>query len=516
MLPRLLQMEVTSTLQLPSFHIIGLPSPEVAEAKDRVRSAILASGLKFPKRRVLLNLSPASIRKQGTGLDLAMALSVLSASLKTQPPKIMAWGELGLNGSVKPCGQLTRVLYACWKAQIKTLLLSSLEFEDGVKRLKLLKEGHPSLGNSIQLIPVENLAEAWEAFRQPENQVEIIRKNSSYAVNSEAKQNFTQKSHSLLLPLRPSLERILGVSAAGNHHIFLVGPRGTGKSHALDWLIELQPEMNSEQRVTQSLLQEINTPFELNEKLPVRRIGIQTRPTALTGTITNFGIKPGEFSMAHGGLLIADELPEWDRDAREALREPLERGTVTLTRSRMSVEFPAKFLLAASGNFCPCGGWPPEIQSFPSSLGNDGDNPACVCVPHRRRDYMNKISGPLLDRIDIAVQLTQSAATDKPIVSKMRFDALKTKVAQTRMILVERWGKPAGRLLPTDLEELLSTHPKWTQWLDSFPDCTLRGRHKLLRVALTFAAWDQAAEVSVQHFKEAALYRAQFKAWHVS
>jgi magnesium chelatase family protein len=324
-----------------------------------------------------------------------------------------------------------------------------------------------------------------------------------------------------LLPLPPSLERVIGAAAAGHHHLLLLGPRGTGKSHALEWLIALQPETSAGTRVRHALLEELRAPTQdagagrsFRMGLPVRRISAHARPSALLGAVSAAGVRPGEFTLAHGGVLVADELPEWPRDSRESLREPLERGRITLTRAQGAVELPARFVLAANGNLCPCGGWPREIPLPAAAAGNKKGKASnrCHCKEGARTAYLSRLSGPILDRFDLVAMVASGeappAGSDSAATAR-RLEELRARVSQAAMKSGGRWGAPAGLLGAKDLEGLLTAHPRWREQLDALPFSSLRSRHKALRVALSLAAWDGAGEPGPAHFAEAACYRAE-------
>lgn len=218
----------------------------------------------------------------------------------------------------------------------------------------------------------------------------------------------------------------------------------------------------------------------------------------------NHELIPGEFSLAHGGLIIADEFPEWSRDTRETLREPLERGLITLTRTTGSVELPARFTLVANGNLCPCGGWPPEILLNFKQKG--GQNLKCSCTPQVRRNYLLRLSGPILDRIDLTL-----------IMKDVHINGLRSnqcnpgyfaeKIINTRKSAIKKWGSMPGTISPYVLENILSANRHWLQQLESLNLPTLRAKHKVLRTALTISLWDKETEPQLGHFIEAALYR---------
>ncbi len=504
--PTLQWVEVSTTFQIPHFQIIGLPTREVSEAKERIQSAIRSSKYKFPRKKVTLNLSPASIKKQGTGLDLAMALSVLSTHLPNPiNEKLVAWGELSLEGKVKPIGQLTRTIFASWSANINTIIISKDEYEEAIYCLHLLSKSMAFTSPPPRIIPVSSLSEAWNFFsnnRFNYSQPKLLLSNKTQKNNTTPIFN----NHSQLLPLSPPLKRILGVAAAGAHHLLLLGPQGTGKSHALDWLINITPVPSELLLVQNALLSELNqnTHGPYNAP-PVRKIGASITKTKLVGSIGNLGVKLGELSLAHGGILIADELPEWSKEAKEILKEPLERQIITLNCSQKSIELPAKFALAATGNLCPCGGWPSHI---PMAHNYNNSTPKCSCRPAISRQYFNKLTGPLLERIDILNIVTNPDTKNHIEPGEKNNQYLKDKVLHTRKLCNSYWGAPPGMISSYILEELLKNNETWTKYLSKHK-LSLRGKHKVLRLALTLAAWDGKQEPHETHFFEATCYRPE-------
>ncbi|MGZ3707792.1 MAG: magnesium chelatase domain-containing protein, partial [Bdellovibrionota bacterium] len=331
--PVLQWIEIASSLQIPHFQIIGLPGPEVAEARERIRAAIDSSGFEFPRRRVVLNLSPASIRKRGTGLDLAMAIAVLAShGDKTIPAQEwVAWGELGLDGAIKPAYQTVRTLSAAWTAGVKNLLISSGDLSEFQDALHWMRDAQHWEHPEPRLHAAEHLRDAWELILHPEAPPMNRPEGRTLAISSDHLPS--------LLPLSTALERALATSAVGLHHFLVLGSRGTGKSHAMEWLTTLFPKMSAALCLDHAILSELMDAHghpvgrSAPDIAPIRRISPQARPSALIGGTSAVHLRPGEFSLAHGGILIADEFPEWPRDSREALREPLERGKITITRA---------------------------------------------------------------------------------------------------------------------------------------------------------------------------------------
>lgn len=506
-LPTLQWVEVSTTFQIPSFQIIGLPSPEVAEARDRIRAAVEAIGEEFPKRRVILNLSPASVRKRGTGSDLAMALAVLASQTNLDLPlRVVAWGELGLDGRVKPLGQITRTVYACWREQVHVLIFSREEYSIALESLARVMQSQEFSGKPPVLVPVSDLKEAWDLLKSKR----ILEKiNPEVFPHENPFSNVSDASS--LLPMPPALERVVGVAALGSHHLLLLGPKGTGKSHALEWLIALKEGVAPDHQLKIRLLEELRDfqggtiPSRIS-RFPVRRVGPQVKAGALVGSVTAAGVQVGEFTLADGGLLIADELPEWSRDSREALREPLERGSVSLNRVHGSVELPAQFILAANGNLRPCGGIPASLRRFPQEGDQiEGWAPSvCHCPERIRKSYLRRLSGPVLDRVDLFFMNYGS-----PKEGEKNLSLLNDQVAKGVELSRVRWGAPAGLLSGAQLEALLFEHLTWKKELDRIAVTSLRGRHKILRVALSLALWDGADEPSSAHFYEASCYRPE-------
>ncbi len=558
--PDVTWIEVASTMQLPGVHLIGLPGPEVGEAVDRVQAALLSSELQIPRRRWVVHLAPAGIRKSGTGMDAAIALGLLVAARARErrraegertrgkknrrdacgPEKrILAWAELGLDGSLKPAGCATRLAWAAFSARVCGVLVA----REDASRVTLALEEISAAGCAGDALAVEpggsrvnelrpyvlgasDLQEAWENIERlalAPNEVPARIRPSENAepagaegADMTAREPFgstIRNGGSGLLPLAPTLLRAVCAASAGSHHLLLLGPRGAGKSHALEWARELQPRPAARALVEHRLLEELVRPSAHSPaghagappEFLIRRVGTHAKPAALMGSYGQSGLRPGEYSLAHGGLLIADELPEWARDSRESLREPLERGRVTLTRAGGSIELAAGFRLAASGNLCPCGGWPGHCPTPERA-------PPCRCSPSQLRSYLMRLSGPILDRIDLTVTVLSSA---RELSGSPPFSAAAQNCEESRSRMVRRWGNPSGLIPPHDLETIVHdlggwarlVEPRGSQATEAAP-FSLRSRHKQARVALTLAALDGCDQPRPSHWKEAALLRS--------
>lgn len=495
-IPNLVQLEYSSFFQIPGLHLVGLPEREVNEAKERVRAALFSAGYPLPKRRILINLSPAHARKTGTGHDLAIALTILVHSHSVPTPiqrfkKIFAWGELSLDGTVKSVGQVARSLYAAARSQCDLLILPLEDKESSQQAVRLIQE----------LLPQNTLPEVlWISHLKDLHSTAVRPLSSQRSVPSQE-----VSPPPSLLPLSSNLERIIGLAAAGRHHLCLLGPKGVGKSYALKWLELLQPAPQKD-----SLLQHASF-LELRERSPAlhlrstitRRVGSMVRPAALYGQVLRNGeILPGEFSLADGGLLIADELPEWPRDSIEAFRESLQSKQITLSRSKGSLTLPANFVLGATGNLCPCGGLPPQWVS----TGSTGEAQVCECTTNARYRYLQKISGPVLDRMDLIYKINPKKKSHRPCAPQ------ETKRYLDHVREVQSRLKTDLSTLPGDLTdeatETLTQEMKITPILsEEFPNQSLRARHKIFKIALTIAAWEKKNRPDQLHLYEASLYR---------
>lgn len=495
LIPELQSIEVSTSLQLPSIQIVGLPSQEVSEARERVRAAFSASGFEFPKKRVIVNLSPASIKKRGTGLDLPMALGILDASTENRSTPVVAWGELGLDGRLHAAGQELRAVHAAWAGGIGRVILPKIALTpERIEKLRALhrSQAFPHPFPIIQL--AHNLPSAWEALQADRQSVLDWPKK---VTDLPAPDTCPEAP---LLRLDPWLERVIGVASSGAHHLILLGSRGSGKSTALEWLLHLSETPTPEVQAMQLLMEDLihtGSPAAQGLRAPLRRVSSQVKPSALVGSLGGSAIRPGEFALAHGGILHADEFPEWSRDSREVLREPLETGWVHLTRTQGSLRFPAQFQLAATGNLCPCGGWDGSQESLRQE---------CRCTPPQRKTYVERLSGPVLDRIDLVARVP---APHRRFIeeSSEAPEALPARVKRTRNLLRETWQELPGRLSAQSLEKILDARPPLKREMDNLGRQSYRDRHKTLRLALTLAAWDGICEPTPHQIFEARAYR---------
>jgi MoxR-like ATPase len=406
-----------------------------------------------------------------------------------------------------------RTLHAAWEAGAEAIFLSKEDDAEAQRYLPILKSASLFECPFPTLIAVSNLVEAWQkikfgAYADPAHLASIVPFYERRNISSEG-----------LLSLRPELEKWVQIAAAGLHHLLLLGPRGAGKSHAFEWLIRLQPEASAEIQVRQILIRELlgSEKIRLDSGPPIRRVGTQVRSQALYGGSTGGTLKPGEFSLAHGGVLLADELPEWPRDSREALREPLERGVVTLTRTQSTAELPAQFVLAANGNLCPCGGWPRLLRK--AHVGIPLTHFRCSCKDSEVIAYLKRLSGPILDRIDIIQLVIPRSPDERELTSvSLSFAQLRERIAHAQDLGRKLWGLPPGLLPASEVEMILKDYPAWREALDHRKELGLRSRHKIARIALSLAIYESVGAKqnssmpplpSERHFEEAFYMRPE-------
>lgn len=470
---------------LPNFEIVGLPDTAVKEARNRVRAAARSSGMSFPVSRITVNLAPASLRKSGTHYDLPILLSILAASGAVRRPSSTCafLGEVSLDGQVRPVSGVLPMALAAKREGIETLFVPEENAPEA------------TLARGPAIIPVKSVAQL-AAHLSGEEKIE------------EEPPWMPERGNSPELDFKDVLgqenvKRALEVAAAGGHNVLLIGPPGSGKSMLSKRLPSILPDMTWEESL------EVSQIYSVLGLLTARQPLVSRRPfRSPHHTISNAGLagggsspKPGEISMAHKGVLFLDELPEFRKDTLDLMRQPLEDEKITISRVSGSLTYPAEFMLVCAMNPCKCG-W----YGDPSGR--------CRCSEAAVQSYRSRISGPMLDRIDIVVEVPSVHFEDLRTRAEAEPSSeVKKRVNAARRVQNKRFGDSRcnARMGPEDMRRYCRLDDDCAELMKSAFDImglTARSYDRILKVARTIADLDGSADIRTEHIAEAIQYRA--------